>query len=80
MTHKPVLLKVWNQDLLTPLDISFIRLDVCPEIDDKDLARMPHDHIGRMHQRSPEIISYCFALQYNKDDIIVLPVLCIYVY
>ena len=31
-----------------------------------------------MHHRSPEIISDNFALQYNKDDIIVLLVLNIY--
>ena len=41
---------------------------------------MSQDHIGRMHHRSPEVISDDFALQYNKDDIIVLPVLYVYMF
>ena len=72
---KAALLKIVEKDLLAPVKIFLREIRIGFKVYCHYLARMTHDHIGSMHHGRSVIISDSFALQYNKDDVIVLLVL-----
>ena len=74
---KSALLKIVEKHFLAPEDVLLVKLRILSEVYCHYLTRVSHSHVSGMHHGRSVIVSCNFALQYNKDDVIVLPVLYI---